>query len=43
MHFSGDLKAEWKTRQGKAFMVFQSPKELIAIGCSRRIYNGQVD
>ena len=45
MHSSGSLKAEWKTKPtGKASMVSTSSKEeLMAIACSRRIYNGQVD
>ena len=45
MHSSGGLKAEWKTRPiVKACMVSTpSKEELMAIACSRRIYNGQVD
>ena len=45
MHSSDGLKAKWKTRPtGKACMVSTPNKEeLMAIACSRRICNGQVD
>ena len=45
MHSSEGLKAEWKTRPtGKACMVSTpSKEELMAVACSRRICNGQVD